>query len=253
MAPPCCFTGTCLAGAALLGFSFRENEGDKPVASNASTSTSTAIETKSETLERTEPKERADEKPSNAAMVDQLISNVAPEPASLTAEEATQRRDAEDFLEQLLTGGPSSSKKGAAKDAEIRKDPNRALYDAVWCGDFEQAFDALEAGADPSVGYGRRNNCALHVAARTGHSQILGMLLTWEKAPTPPVNARNDDGETPLFGAVIEGNVGATQQLYDARADINARSADGKTVLSIAKSLEREDFVNFLVAGGAVE
>ncbi|CAE8592007.1 unnamed protein product, partial [Polarella glacialis] len=180
-----------------------------------------------------------------AVIVEQLLGAQPPAAAktSEAPEDASRRRDAEDFLEQLITG---KGKQGASA-----KDPNRDLYDAVWQGDFDASFDALEAGATTAVGFGRRSNTALHVAARTGHPAILGMLLNWEGAPKAQVDLQNEDGETPLFGAVIEGNVGATQALVDARANLDMTDNEGKTVLAIARARGRQDFVEFLTACGA--
>eukprot|EP00929_Paragymnodinium_shiwhaense_P077337 TRINITY_DN39822_c0_g1_i2.p1 TRINITY_DN39822_c0_g1~~TRINITY_DN39822_c0_g1_i2.p1 ORF type:complete len:226 (-),score=61.05 TRINITY_DN39822_c0_g1_i2:78-755(-) len=156
-----------------------------------------------------------------------------------------EQQQALDFMEQLLSGGPSKKTQQQAGP----RDWSRELYDACWQGDFEMAFNALEKGADKSQGYGSRLNTALHIAARTGHPQLLGMLV----AQGAPIDAKNTDGETPLFGAVIEQNVGATQALVDAKADINARDNERRTVLSVAIEKERQDFVEFLRGNGATQ
>mmetsp|Transcript_29667 Transcript_29667/g.69922 ORF Transcript_29667/g.69922 Transcript_29667/m.69922 type:complete len:216 (+) Transcript_29667:64-711(+) len=163
-------------------------------------------------------------------------------PAVQIVEDATVQDSAEP-LEQHVAG---------ARRSQGRTDHSRELYDATWQGDFDGAFDALEAGADPYARYGVRKITALHVAARTGNRQIMEMLLRWEKAPTPQLDVQNKDGETPLFGAVLEGHVGTTQALVDAKADVNIKDNEGRTVLSIARQRERQDFIDFLTASGAI-
>lgn len=153
-----------------------------------------------------------------------------------------QQLDAADFLGQLMN--PVIPKKDKRK-----VEPNRALYDAAWEGDFEAAFNALEKKADPTKGFGPRNNTALHVSARTGFGAILGMLL--KKGVSTEL--RNASEETPLFGAVRESNVAATQALIDAGADVNARDNTGRTVLAIAREKQLLDFVEFLVSCGATD
>mmetsp|Transcript_16586 Transcript_16586/g.29023 ORF Transcript_16586/g.29023 Transcript_16586/m.29023 type:complete len:208 (-) Transcript_16586:84-707(-) len=148
---------------------------------------------------------------------------------------------------------PASVSSSAPVKPAPKKDQSRVLYDAAWNSDFEEAFNAIEAGADPMARFGVRKITSLHVAARTGNTKILGMLLHYEKAPKVDLEARNKDGETPLFGAVLEGHVGTTQALVDARADVNAKDNEGATVLSIAKEKGKQDFVDFLKSSGATE
>jgi len=175
-----------------------------------------------------------DDDDDNCAALDSLLQEVG----GVHNAQNSEQQDAVDFLEQML---------GSSHLGKQASDPSRALYDACWEGDFESAFNALEKGADTSKGFGIRQNTALHVAARTGHPQLVGMLL---RQGAPP-SARNSDGETPLFGAITEGNVAATQSLVEARADVNAKDDVGETPLDIARKRERQDFVNFLLKNGA--
>eukprot|EP00928_Gymnodinium_smaydae_P098209 TRINITY_DN9085_c0_g1_i1.p1 TRINITY_DN9085_c0_g1~~TRINITY_DN9085_c0_g1_i1.p1 ORF type:complete len:215 (+),score=46.65 TRINITY_DN9085_c0_g1_i1:168-812(+) len=138
------------------------------------------------------------------------------------------------------------------KKQQQREEPalSRALYDAAWNCDFHAAFDALEEGADPSKGYGGRKITAMHVASRIGDPAILAMLL---KRGGAPLEVKNRYGETPLFSAVIEGNALSTELLVEAKADVNARDDEGKTPLMIVKERGKQGFVDYLVANGAVE
>mmetsp|Transcript_140879 Transcript_140879/g.262882 ORF Transcript_140879/g.262882 Transcript_140879/m.262882 type:complete len:194 (+) Transcript_140879:38-619(+) len=127
---------------------------------------------------------------------------------------------------------------------------NRDLYDECWNSDFNEVFDLLEKGADPSKAFGGNKVTSLHVAARTNYNPVLQILI---KSGKVSLDARNGSGETPLHSAVKEGHVNATQTLVDAKADINARNSEGVTALGLAKAKNREDFVNFLQAYGAIE
>merc|ERR1719221_2078999 len=112
---------------------------------------------------------------------------------------------------------------------------------------FEQAFEALECGADPSKGYGPRKNTALHLAASMHGDRIVGLLLSRGAHPDP----RNNSGDTPLISAVRQGVVSTTQQLVDAKADVNAQNSNGETALAQALAAGNEQFINFLRANGA--
>jgi len=141
------------------------------------------------------------------------------------------------------------------KQKKIQKlggDVNKALYEAVQWGDFQMAFDALDLGADPLLAHSSRKLTPLHVVAQSGNSDLLGLLLRHPSAPAM-VEARNWEGETPLWRAVRAGEVGATQALVDARSDVNAADSHGHTPLWLAKDKGRQDFVDFLVANGATQ
>ncbi|CAL1167510.1 unnamed protein product, partial [Cladocopium goreaui] len=150
-------------------------------------------------------------------------------------------------VEAVPNGTAASVAAGQPGQSLPAKNQSRELYDACWYGDFDGAYDALEAGADCNATFGVRKICSLHVAARTGNTAIMNMLLS----SAPQVDLRNKDGETPLFGAVTEGHVGTTQALVEARADVNARDHEGRTVLQIAETRGYQDFVEFLTSCGA--
>mmetsp|Transcript_7207 Transcript_7207/g.15600 ORF Transcript_7207/g.15600 Transcript_7207/m.15600 type:complete len:201 (+) Transcript_7207:126-728(+) len=180
--------------------------------------------------------------------------------AALRADRQAPKADASEVRfkdpPSMWQASSTSSASGAAlSDAAKKKlvaatNASRDLYDAAWIGDFEGAFKALEAGADPYRCFGARKISTLHVAARTGNTPVLQMLLAREGAQ---LEIRNKDGETPLFGAVMEGHVSTTQLLVDAKADVNARDSFGRTVLAIARARGKTDFDEFLSARGATD
>mmetsp|Transcript_51522 Transcript_51522/g.95312 ORF Transcript_51522/g.95312 Transcript_51522/m.95312 type:complete len:200 (-) Transcript_51522:39-638(-) len=151
---------------------------------------------------------------------------------------------------QATSTSSSSLSDHAKKKLVAATNASRDLYDAAWIGDFEGAFKALEQGADPYRCFGARKISTLHVAARTGNTPVMQMLLAREGAQ---LEIQNKDGETPLFGAVMEGHVSTTQLLVDAKADVNARDSFGRTVLAIARARGKTDFVEFLTARGAID
>ena len=44
-----------------------------------------------------------------------------------------------------------------------------------------------------------------------------------------------EDGETPLFGSVTEGHVACTQLLVEAKADVNAKDGQNRSLLEVAE------------------
>lgn len=66
------------------------------------------------------------------------------------------------------------------------------------------------------------------------------------------VNARDEDGETPLHDAVLRNKLAIVRQLIDAGADVNAvRQSDGKTPLLSAAEMNNAAVVRMLIEAGA--
>jgi cytohesin len=103
-----------------------------------------------------------------------------------------------------------------APDDETRaKSPadDRALLDAAFVCDFVQVRRLLAAGADP--------------------------------------NARDEDGRTPLFSAVLGNSLGLVGLLLEAGADPNARDEHGWTALHFAAQEYLPEIARVLVGRGA--
>jgi len=65
------------------------------------------------------------------------------------------------------------------------------------------------------------------------------------------VNARNENGDTPLHRAVETGMRRLTQSLLAAGADAQARTKNGETALHLATLHPEPDFADLLLAAGA--
>ncbi len=65
------------------------------------------------------------------------------------------------------------------------------------------------------------------------------------------VNTRDEDERTPLFSAVLAGNVGLVGLLLESGADVNARDKDGFTPLHFAAQEHLPEVARILIARNA--
>ena len=120
------------------------------------------------------------------------------------------------------------------------------LYYAAMLG-FRDLADRLIAEHPEHVNArGGLEQTPTHVAARTGHADILSLLLEHGAE----VDALGHNGQTPLHRASWQRKVKAGQCLLDHGADINARNNDGLTPLGSAAYKDLE-FTRMLVERGA--
>ena len=87
-------------------------------------------------------------------------------------------------------------------------------------------------------------NISIHEAAKTGNIEAVKQHL----AAGTDVNAKNDDGTTPLRLAAFYGHMEIVELLIEKGADVNAKEEDGFTPLHYA---ETKEFTELLIAKGA--
>ncbi|MDP6680083.1 MAG: ankyrin repeat domain-containing protein, partial [Verrucomicrobiota bacterium] len=108
----------------------------------------------------------------------------------------------------------------------------------------------------------------MHLSANSGHKEIVEMLI----ANGADVNAKRDDGQTPIDLASIEisellrkhggkngtiltaaraGDYEVAKEFFAAGADVNARDGGGGTPLGNATLFDHKKIVELLIANGA--
>ena len=84
----------------------------------------------------------------------------------------------------------------------------------------------------------------LHWAAYMNSEQVVGYLLSLNELTT--IDARDEDGNTPLMLAVNYGNTRIVRKLLIKGADRYLESSDGKTPLAVAKENEYKTIAKML-------
>ncbi|XP_065083534.1 uncharacterized protein LOC135705681 [Ochlerotatus camptorhynchus] len=124
---------------------------------------------------------------------------------------------------------------------------NLALSIAVQKGFLDIASILLDFRADISVlssaiGDSERN--LLHAAAREGFIRILRYLL---QERIFDVNVEDSSGLTPLFHAVISGNIETVEVLLQYGANLDHTTKSGQNVITIATMYDRLDIVRYFM------
>lgn len=123
-----------------------------------------------------------------------------------------------------------------------------ALHKAVASDDIAAVKRLLAAGADPRATTTLGHVTPLALAATNGDAAIIQALLD-AKAE---VDATSADGTTPLMLAAASGNVDAIRVLLDHGAAVNAKEPlRGETPLFFAAGTNRAEAIKFLISRGA--
>lgn len=122
-----------------------------------------------------------------------------------------------------------------------------ALLTAAATGDAQLLRCLLQAGARADC-TGHRRETALHVcAAADEEGDAIGVLLCAAAA----LNARDEDGCTPLMCAAAAGNATAAVELLQVGADMDIRNFQGLSALHIAGMQSQSNVASALLAAGA--
>ncbi|MBN2345869.1 MAG: ankyrin repeat domain-containing protein [Candidatus Aminicenantes bacterium] len=143
--------------------------------------------------------------------------------------------------------------RGARVDA-VDKDGSTPLFYAVWNHDFPLVRMLVERGADVNYLRDRPNmtrTTALHQAA--GEEGLDPGVILYLVAHEADLEARGDEGITPLVEAVINGPKSAVEALLQAGADPNPEFRDDLNPLFRALLHRRWELVGLLFHFGADE
>ena len=110
------------------------------------------------------------------------------------------------------------------------KAPDISIHDAAAVGNIEAVKQHIAAGTDVNA-KDQNGKTPLHYAAWKGHKEIAELLI----ANGADVNAKDDKGGTPLHVAAWEGHTEVAELFIAKGADMNAKMEDGDTPLDLAK------------------
>ncbi|KAF2966195.1 hypothetical protein GQX73_g7397 [Xylaria multiplex] len=102
---------------------------------------------------------------------------------------------------------------------------------------------------DLAVARNSDDSSTLHMAAETGHAEIIDLLF--EASDNVDVNCRTKDDETPLHRAMLSPDEAVVGKLLEHNADMNAINSDGETALFRAAWRGRTNIVKCLLNAGA--
>jgi ankyrin repeat protein len=148
-----------------------------------------------------------------------------------------------DLVEHLITKHPQ----------DVNADGGhylRPLVAALARKHFQTADFLRHNGADLDV-QGNFGRNPLHAAAYSGNFEVVRILIEYDPAY---INAREDDGWTPLFSASTGRNFrdgSVVRLLLEHGADINAQSQVGWTPLHVASDWGAPEVVRLLLEHGA--
>jgi len=207
----------------------------------------------------------------NVALAEALLSagaevDLAKTPQGLTPVMLAAARGERQMTELLLRAGADPNR--------VNEDGSAALMIAVYRGDPVLTAQLLQSGADPNL-VDKQGDSALGLAIRGNFPALMTQLLQagadpcqgdcWFTAASEnqgdclqvlldldwDVNLRNEEGETALHLACLEGHLGIVKRLLQAGAEINPQTELGDTPLALATLQGHGEIVRFLLDQGA--
>ena len=123
---------------------------------------------------------------------------------------------------------------------------DRALLEAAYDGNIEAVKQHLAAGADVNA-KDEDGYTPLYAVAGRGHKEIAELLI----AKGADVNPKREDGATPLLIAAVAGHKEVAELLIAKGADVNAKDKKGWTLLQHAVMMSKREIVGLLITKGA--
>ena len=124
--------------------------------------------------------------------------------------------------------------------------PSVDIWTAAYDGDIQAVKQHLVDGTDVNA-KDDDGWTPLQDAATFGHKEIVELLIT----KGADVNAKTEDGETPLHTAVSNDHKEIIELLIDKGADVNAKAEFGETPLHAAVSNDHKEIAERLIKEGA--
>lgn len=174
----------------------------------------------------------------------ELSADATPSPGTEVVEHYAARIAAENGHREILHY-LASTKGGNATLHVASMEGDTPLHGAARFGHIPAVNLLLESGAEPRAGEATEHGTPLHRACLGG--ETVHVLI----AARAPLEAKNADGQTPLYLCVFGGLNNALRQLLDARADVAAATDDGRTALHFAALHGRVSMVRELARARA--
>jgi ankyrin repeat protein len=137
------------------------------------------------------------------------------------------------------------------KGSAPRPDKRAEMLGAIERGDFNVVKTLLESEPELANAVFAENSTPLHVAMLCNHKEIVRLLIS----NGADVNAKDDNGYTPLFAATLDHEAGDRREtvkfLIAHGADVNATDTLGQTALHNAARVGKKEVVEVLLANKA--
>jgi len=125
--------------------------------------------------------------------------------------------------------------------------PDISIHDAAKAGNIEAVKQHLAAGSNIELRCTACGGAVLGHAASGGHKEIVELLI----AESADVNAKSDDGRTPLHFAATSGHKEIVELLISKGANVNEEDVSGNTPLHDAAEEGHKEIAELFIAKGA--